>query len=151
MRGMMEYKREGKLDADRICELVGRAEEQLGLAYAPYSGFHVAAALLCRDGTIYTGCNVENASYPAGNCAERTALFKAVSEGKREFSCIVIMGGAGGKVENYCPPCGICRQALREFCRPSEFLVILAKSGEDYRVFTLEELLPESFGPEALS
>lgn len=140
-----------QVSEDRIRGLVGRAREQLGLAYAPYSGFHVAAALLCMDGTIYTGCNVENASYPAGNCAERTALFKAVSEGKREFSCIVIMGGPGGRVESWCPPCGICRQALREFVRPWEFLVILAKSETEYRVFSLEELLPESFGPEALA
>ena len=150
MEQMMGRGREKEISADRIRELVGRAEEQLGLAYAPYSGFHVAAALLSKDGRIYTGCNVENSSYPAGNCAERTAVFKAVSEGKREFSCIVIMGGNAGKVEAYCPPCGICRQALREFCRPSEFFVILARSGEDYRIFTLEELLPESFGPEAL-
>ncbi len=150
MEQMMGRGREKEISADKIRELVGMAKEQLGLAYAPYSGFHVAAALLSKDGRIYTGCNVENASYPAGNCAERTALFKAVSEGKREFSCIVIMGGAGGRVESYCPPCGICRQALREFCRPSEFFVILARSEEDYRIFTLEELLPESFGPEAL-
>ena len=135
MEQMMGRGREKEISADKIRELVGRAKEQLGLAYAPYSGFHVAAALLSKDGRIYTGCNVENASYPAG---------------KREFSCIVIMGGAGGRVESYCPPCGICRQALREFCRPSEFFVILARSEEDYRIFTLEELLPESFGPEAL-
>ncbi|MCI8549208.1 MAG: cytidine deaminase [Lachnospiraceae bacterium] len=131
--------------------MIAMAKEQLTMAYAPYSGFYVAAALLCRDGSVYTGCNVENSSYPAGNCAERTAVFKAVSEGKREFSCIVIMGGNAGKVEAYCPPCGICRQVLREFCRPSEFFVILAKSEEDYRVFSLEELLPESFGPEFLT
>ncbi|MCI9068000.1 MAG: cytidine deaminase [Lachnospiraceae bacterium] len=134
----------------RIRELIGKAEEQLRLAYAPYSGFCVAAALLCEDGTVYTGCNVENASYPAGNCAERTAVFKAVSEGRREFSGIVIMGGPGGRTGSYCPPCGICRQVLREFCRPLGFSVILARSAEDYRVFSLEELLPESFGPEFL-
>ena len=135
----------------QIRELIGSAKEQLRLAYAPYSRFHVAAALLCKDGTVYTGCNVENASYPAGNCAERTAVFKAVSEGKREFSCIVIMGGNLGNIESYCPPCGICRQVLREFCLPSEFWVILAKSEEDYQRFSLEELLPESFGPEFLN
>lgn len=140
-----------KVSGEQICRLIGRAKEQLELAYAPYSGFHVAAALLCRDGTIYTGCNVENASYPAGNCAERTAVVKAVSEGKREFSCIVIMGGKAGKIEDYCPPCGICRQLLREFCRPGEFLVVLARSEADYRTFSLAELLPESFGPEALA
>ncbi len=138
------------VDPAKIRSMIAMAKEQLALAYAPYSGFYVAAALLCRDGSIYTGCNVENASYPAGNCAERTAVFKAVSEGRREFSCIVIIGGDAGKVETYCPPCGICRQVLREFCRPSEFLVILAKSEENYQVFSLEELLPESFGPESL-
>ncbi|MCI9485457.1 MAG: cytidine deaminase [Lachnospiraceae bacterium] len=148
----VDFERSGgeRVSAAQVRELVGRAEEQLSLAYAPYSGFCVAAALLCEDGTIYTGCNVENSSYPAGNCAERTAVFKAVSDGKREFSCIVIMGGPGGRVDAYCPPCGICRQVLREFCRPREFSVILARSREDYRMFSLEELLPESFGPEFL-
>ena len=130
--------------------LIEAAKRQLALAYAPYSGFHVAAALLCRDGSIYTGCNVENASYPAGNCAERTAVFKAVSEGKRDFICIVIMGGKNGRAEDYCPPCGICRQVLREFVHPKEFQVILAKPTGEYRVLFLEELLPESFGPEYL-
>lgn len=151
MEERLGNRRTERVSAVQICELVGRAKEQLRLVYAPYSRFHVAAALLCKDGTVYTGCNVENASYPAGNCAERTVVFKAVSEGKREFSCIVIMGGSLGKVESYCPPCGICRQVLREFCRPSEFQVILAKSEEDYQVFSLEELLPESFGPEFLN
>ncbi|MCD2491311.1 cytidine deaminase [Lacrimispora sp. NSJ-141] len=124
--------------------------KQLTLSYAPYSHFHVAAALLCEDGTVYTGCNIENASYSATNCAERTAFFKAVSEGKRTFSCIVIAGGRDGKTVEYCPPCGVCRQVMREFCDPSKFQVVLARSLEDYKVFLLEELLPESFGPETL-
>lgn len=102
------------------------------------------------DGTVYTGVNVENASYPATNCAERTAFFKAVSEGRREFRAIAICGGKDGRTEQYCAPCGICRQVMREFCRPSDFLVIVARASDDYRTYTLEELLPESFGPENL-
>ena len=137
-------------DESMVRLLIERAEKTLPRAYAPYSRFHVAAALLCRDGSIYTGCNIENASYPAGICAERTAVFKAVSEGRRDFSCIVVMGGKEGKVEEYCPPCGICRQVLREFADPAGFCVILAKNREDYRIFSLEELLPESFGPATL-
>ena len=150
MDGKFCQSREEKVSPEVLRSLIGKARAQLALAYAPYSGFYVAAALLCKDGTVYTGCNIENASYPAGNCAERTAIFKAVSEGHREFSCIVIMGGKDGKVEEYCPPCGICRQVLREFCPPLGFSVILAKSEEEYRIFSLEELLPESFGPESL-
>ncbi len=138
------------IEPDKLRSLIGRAMEQLALSYAPYSHFHVAAALLCEDGTVYTGCNIENASYSATNCAERTAFFKAVSEGKRTFSCIVIAGGRDGKTVEYCPPCGVCRQVMREFCEPSKFQVVLARSLEDYKVFLLEELLPESFGPETL-
>lgn len=150
MKKTVENSKTAVIPVDQIRELVRRAKEQMSFAYAPYSRFQVAAALLCRDGAVYTGCNVENASYPAGNCAERTAVFKAASEGKREFSCIVIMGGNDGKAEEYCPPCGICRQVLREFCRPDEFFVVLARSEDDYQIFSLEELLPESFGPEFL-
>lgn len=148
MEEQKKRKTQQEISRKTINGLIGEAFKMLPCAYAPYSKFHVAAALLCKDGTVYTGCNIENASYPAGNCAERTALFKAVSEGKREFSCIVIAGGKNGKPEDYCPPCGICRQVMREFCDPSEFQVILAKSKEAYKVFSLEELLPESFGPE---
>lgn len=122
----------------------------LQFSYAPYSHFHVAAALLCSDGTVYTGINIENASYSAANCAERTAFFKAVSEGRRDFRAIAICGGKDGKPAGYCAPCGICRQVMREFCRPDSFRIILAASDEDYKVFTLEELLPMSFGPESL-
>lgn len=131
-------------------DLIRRALEQLPIAYAPYSHFHVGAALLCDDGAVYTGVNIENASYPAGNCAERTAIFKAVSEGKREFKAIAICGGLEGKVSDYCAPCGICRQVMREFCRPGTFRILLAKSETDYKEYTLEELLPESFGPSSL-
>lgn len=131
-------------------ELIRLACESRKKAYAPYSGFLVGAALLTRDGRIYTGCNVENASYPATNCAERTAFYKAVSEGAREFSAIAIVGGpAGQEICDFCAPCGICRQVMREFCDPS-FTILLAKTVDEYQVYTLEELLPVSFGPENL-
>lgn len=133
-------------------ELVEKALEARNYAYAPYSKFKVGAALLCADGTIYKGCNVENASYPATNCAERTAIFHAVSEGQTEFEAIAIVGGhADAKEVAFCAPCGVCRQVMREFCDPKNFEIILAKSSSDYKVYTLEELLPMSFGPENLA
>ena len=120
-------------------------------AYCPYSGFAVGAALLCRDGSVWCGCNLENAAFTPGNCAERTAFFKAVSEGKREFSAIAIVGGkADAEKLEFCPPCGVCRQVMREFCR-NDFRIILAVSEKEYRIYTLEELLPLSFGPEQLA
>ena len=133
--------------------LIKEAYEAQKYAYVPYSHFRVGAALLCKNGEIYRGCNVENASYGAANCAERTAVFKAVSDGKREFRQIAIVGNLEGQDPGeweYCAPCGICRQVLREFCHPGEFQVVLARSLEEYRVYTLEELLPESFGPDNL-
>lgn len=108
-------------------------------AYAPYSNFKVGAALLCADGTIYKGCNIENASYPVTLCAERSALASAVSEGKRDFVAIVITGG-----EDYCFPCGMCRQALAEFCN-KDFRVVVAKNENETKVYKLYELLPETF------
>jgi len=125
--------------------LIQTAMEQLNKAYAPYSHYHVGAALLGDDGKIYTGCNVENSSYGATNCAERTAVFKAVSEGCRHFRAIVIVGGPKGVIDDYAPPCGICRQVLAEFSDPKEFLVILAKSPEEWKEYTLAELLPLNF------
>ena len=131
--------------------LVEMALEARRLAYAPYSKFKVGAALLGKNGVVYMGCNVENASYSATNCAERTAIFSAVAEGQKEFEAIAIVGGNEDASElELCAPCGVCRQVLREFCNPKEFEVILARSAEDYKVFTLEELLPMSFGPEDL-
>lgn len=115
-------------------------------AYAPYSGFQVGAALLAGDGSVYGGCNIENASYGACNCAERTAFFRAVYEGKREFSAIAIVGKAADAAEyDYCPPCGICRQVMAEFCDPDSFEIILARSETDYRSYRLGELLPLGF------
>ncbi len=138
-------------------ELAEKALEARARSYAPYSGFTVGAAVLAGDGRIYTGCNIENASYPAGICAERTAVFKAVSEGARSVAAIAIAGGpAWKKAVSPCPPCGICRQVLREFCAsPEKLAVILPESDDEGRVtslrlFTLEDLLPESFGPGSL-
>lgn len=116
----------------------------LEYSYVPYSRFHVGAALLANNGTIYTGCNIENAAYGPSNCAERTAVFKAVSEGVKEFEAIAVVGGTDGRIKDFCPPCGVCRQVLAEFCT-RDFKVILAKSIDEYKVFTLEQLLPESF------
>ena len=131
-------------------ELIRAAIRARENAYCPYSGYGVGAALLACSGRVYGGCNIENASYGVSNCAERTALFHAVSEGVKEFDRIVITGGPEEGELQFCAPCGICRQALREFCDPKSFEIILAKSTEDYRTYTLEQLLPESFGPENL-
>ena len=136
----------------RYEELVELALEAREMAYAPYSRFKVGAALLGKNGVVYKGCNVENASYPATNCAERTAIFHAVSTGQKAFEAIAIVGGKEDAKElDLCAPCGICRQVLREFCEPDKFEVILAKNKDDYKVFKLEELLPMGFGPEDLA
>ena len=132
-------------------KLLKKAEEMLAKSYAPYSHFHVGAALLAEDGTVFTGCNVENASYGASNCAERTAVFKAVSEGCTKFRAIAIAGGQDGIIGDFCPPCGICRQVLREFGDPETFTVILGNGEGAIRTFLLKELLPESFGPDSLA
>ena len=137
-------------DFDRA-ELIRRALEQQPAAYAPYSGYYVGAAVLAESGRIYTGVNVENASYPAGTCAERNAIQHAVACGERKFTAIAIAAGLKGENRTYPSPCGICRQVMREFCDPKEMRVLLVKTAEDYRERTLEELLPESFGPEDLA
>lgn len=134
---------------EKFKELVEIAIKMQDRSYVPYSHFHVGAALLTKNGKIYTGCNVENAAYGPSNCAERTAIFKAVSEGDKDFAAIAIVGGpedAQGKVviKDYCPPCGVCRQVLSEFC-DKDFQIILAKSPDDYKVYSLGELLPLSF------
>ena len=131
--------------------LAALAIEARGTAYCPYSGFAVGAALLAESGEIYTGGNIENAAYTPSNCAERTAFFKAVSAGERKFTAIAVAGGkAGGPPASFCAPCGVCRQVMREFCNPDSFCIILAKSAEEYREYTLAQLLPESFGPDHL-
>lgn len=131
-------------------KLVELALEARKMSYSPYSGFQVGAALLGRSGKIYQGCNVENAAYTPTNCAERTAFFKAVSEGEREFDAICIVGGKKGTPTGYAAPCGVCRQVMMEFCDPQQFEIILATSTEQYEVFKLKELLPMGFGPENL-
>ena len=134
-----------------IRKLIGIAIEQLKFSYVPYSGFRVGAALLTKDGKIYGGCNIENASYTPTNCAERTAFFKAVSEGEREFRAICIVGGKDGILTKYASPCGVCRQVMMEFCDPETFQIILATGEDHYDVFTLQELLPRGFGPQDLA
>lgn len=140
-----------RLSQERIRELIRKAIEARRNSYSPYSRYQVGAALLCADGQIVTGCNIENAAYGPSNCAERTAFFKAVSEGKCGFEAIAIAGSPEGeKLTQYAYPCGVCRQVMREFCEPSQFQVIVAKSEEEYCVMPLEQLLPQSFGPENL-
>lgn len=131
--------------------LIGKAIEAMGLAYAPYSGFQVGAALLAGNGDIYQGCNIENAAYTPSNCAERTAFFKAVSEGVRDFKAICIVGGKGGILTDITAPCGVCRQVMMEFCNPKDFKIILAVDEGQFAVYTLEELLPMGFGPANLA
>ena len=128
-------------------KLIDTAIEQLKFSYPPYSNFKVGAALLTKSGKIYTGCNIENASYTPTNCAERTAFFKAVSEGVRDFQAICIVGGKDGKLTEYTAPCGVCRQVMMEFCNPKTFQIILAVDKERYEIYTLEELMPLGFGP----
>ena len=129
-------------------KLMSTAMEYRKRSYSPYSGFQVGAALLSADGEIFGGCNIENAAFGPTNCAERTALFKAVSEGVRDFTAIAIVGGkAEGDLE-FCSPCGVCRQALVEFCDPKTFVVYLGTGPEDYKGYLLEELLPYSFTPK---
>lgn len=127
--------------------LIDTAIEQLKFSYTPYSNFKVGAALLTKSGKIYIGCNIENASYTPTNCAERTAFFKAVSEGVRDFQAICIVGGKDGKLTEYTAPCGVCRQVMMEFCDPKTFQIILAVDKERYEIYTLEELMPLGFGP----
>ena len=129
--------------------LVEAALDARKLAYTPYSGFKVGAALLCEDGCIYTGWNIENAAYTPTNCAERTAFFKAVSEGKRGFRKIAIVGGKDD-ADAFCPPCGVCRQVMMEFCRP-DFEIILGRSDGAIKIYTLSQLMPEGFGPDNLT
>ena len=137
------------MDDRTLMETAVQAREY---SYSPYSNFRVGAALLCADGSVYTGCNMENAAFTPGICAERTAIYKAVSEGKRNFLAIAIAGGpaaAGLGALSLTAPCGVCRQVMREFCGP-DFRILLAKENGEQRSYTLAELLPESFGPDHL-
>ena len=125
-------------------ELIRQAKKAMEFAYAPYSGYKVGAALLTKAGKVYLGCNIENAAYGPTNCAERTAIFKAVSEGEREFSCIAVVGGKDGVVEDVFPPCGICRQVMQEFCEP-DFMIYMGRGDDSFEAVRLEELLPFGF------
>ena len=128
------------MEPNELCKL---AIEAMGHAYVPYSGYKVGAALLCADGTVYQGCNIENAAYSPTNCAERTAFFKAVYDGHRDFTAIAVCGGKDGVITGAFPPCGVCRQVMREFCT-EDFLVYLV-TPEGFETVTLGELLPHSF------
>lgn len=133
-------------------DLVMRALEARKRAYVPYSHWAVGAALLTKDGKVYEGCNIENAAYTPTNCAERTAFFKAVSEGEREFAAIAVVGGhEAGEAEKICAPCGVCRQIMMEFCDPDTFRVILGTKDGAQISQTLKEMLPYGFGPDTLS
>lgn len=125
------------------------AAESAKAAYSPYSEFKVGAALLCTDGTVYTGCNIENSAYSATVCAERVAFFKAVSEGKIEFEAIAVAGGKDAVIDGVCPPCGVCRQVMAEFCDSKRFKVLLVKK-DGFEEYSLEELLPLSFGKDCV-
>ncbi len=126
-------------------ELTEKAKEAAKNSYSPYSSFTVGAALLTGNGKVYLGCNIENAAFGPTNCAERTAFFKAISEGERSFVKIAIVGGKNGDFTDFCPPCGVCRQVMAEFC-DKDFTVLLGKDGEEIRSLSLSELLPHSFG-----
>ena len=128
-------------------ELAALAVEAMGKAYAPYSGYKVGAALLCADGTVYGGCNIENGSYGATNCAERTAFFRAIYDGHRDFAAIAVCGGKDGVIEGLFPPCGICRQVMREFCG-DDFKVYLVGKENVLVERTLAQILPDSFRPD---
>lgn len=125
------------------------AAESAKTAYSPYSGFNVGAALLCTDGTVYTGCNIENSAYSPTVCAERVAFFKAVSEGKTDFEAIAVAGGKDAVIDGICPPCGVCRQVMAEFCNSKRFKVLLVKK-DGFEEYSLEELLPLSFGKDCV-
>ena len=127
--------------------LVQRAKEARKKAYCPYSGFAVGAALLCADGSVYDGCNIENAAYGPSNCAERTAIFKAVSEGEREFAAIAVVGGKNGDASDIFPPCGVCRQVMQEFCAP-DFMIYMGRSDGSYVAESLGAMLPYGFSAE---
>ena len=135
------------MDREKLIQAALEAREH---AYTPYSHFQVGAALLTKEGKVYQGCNIENASYTPTICAERTAFFKAVYDGERNFEAIAIAGSPEGPCTGYAAPCGVCRQVMMEFCNPKEFRVIIAKSTEDYQEYSLEELLPMGFGPSSL-
>lgn len=145
----MDEKSRSGLEPEIKVTMIKMALEARKNSYSPYSHFQVGACLLTKEGRLYTGCNIENAAYGPTNCAERTAFFKAVSEGERDFAGIAIVGDKEGTVvDNYAFPCGVCRQVMTEFTDPETFLILVAKSEKDYLETTLAALLPNAFGPE---
>ena len=128
-----------------VKDIIREAIKARDKSYSPYSGFKVGACLKSRDGRLFAGCNIENAAYTPSNCAERTAFFKAISEGIKEFESIAIVGGYD-EIKDYCPPCGVCRQVMMEFCNPESFKIILAKSEDDYKEMFLADMFPMGFG-----
>ena len=136
--GKTENRNKSKYNPKQLIEI---SIEQLKYSYTPYSGFKVGAALLAKNGSVYTGCNIENAAYTPTNCAERTAFFKAVYEGEREFAAIAINGDG----DDYLYPCGVCRQVMAEFCEPDTFRIFVSKKNGEYREYTLGELFPGAF------
>ena len=134
------------LDEIKIFELIDKAEKARGFSFSPYSNFSVGATILCKSGEIFTGCNIESEVFAPSICAERVALFKALSEGEKEFLAIAVVGGKSdeSKIQKFCPPCGVCRQILSECCNEESFEVILC-DGQNYRLFKLKDLLPERF------
>ncbi len=129
------------MTAEKLCAL---AVEAMGHAYVPYSGYKVGAALLCADGSVYQGCNIENAAYGPTNCAERTAIFKAVYDGHHQFTAIAVCGGKDGNITGAFPPCGVCRQVMSEFCS-DDFVIYMVGADGTYETFTLAQLLPHRF------
>lgn len=131
-------------------ELIALAKEARTHAYVPYSGYAVGAALLTKEGKVYQGCNIENAAFGPTNCAERTAFFTAVYQGERNFEAIAVVGGkANEELSGFFPPCGVCRQVMREFCK-DDFKVIMGGKNDEFKVMNLSEILPESFSPSDL-
>lgn len=145
----MDEKSRSGLEPEIKVTMIKMALEARKNSYSPYSHFQVGACLLTKEGRLYTGCNIENAAYGPTNCAERTAFFKAVSEGERDFAGIAIVGDKEGTVvDNYAFPCGVCRQVMTEFTDPETFVILVAKSEKDYLETTLAALLPNAFGPK---
>ena len=134
--------------------LIKKAFEARKYSYSPYSHYQMGAALLAENGEIYTGCNIESATYSPTNCGERTAFFKAISEGVKDFRAIAIVGGMEGTKDgefDYAPPCGVCRQVMAEFCSYEDFDIILAKSEDEYEIFKLRQLFPLGFDKSKLN
>ena len=144
------YDKDIRKDEDMKKRLINMAIEKLPNSYAPYSNYNVAAAALFDSGKIYTGVNVESSLLSITICAERNAIFHAVAEGERKLLAIAVVGGVNGERSEYCVPCGVCRQLMRDFADKDSMIILSAKNEDDYMEKTLDEMLPYSFGPESL-